>query len=66
MNAQTGIIRSFNPANNTGMITCDLGGDINFSACQITSLQQPESGSMVEFTVDDSNCALEAVNIRYL
>ncbi|HIF9396877.1 TPA: hypothetical protein ACX6RT_000748 [Photobacterium damselae] len=66
MTSQTGIIRSFNPAERKGLITCDLGGDISFDASQISCTSYPTMGSMVEFTLDESNSKLKAVKIRYL
>ncbi|MGF1683285.1 hypothetical protein L4D09_04065 [Photobacterium makurazakiensis] len=66
MTSQTGIIRSFNPQNNTGLITCDLGGDIGFSAMNVASQGQPVSGSLVEFIMDDSKTKLQAVKIQFL
>ncbi|MDP2531179.1 cold shock domain-containing protein [Photobacterium damselae subsp. piscicida] len=61
MTSQTGIIRSFNPAEKKGLITCDLGGDISFDASQISCTSYPTMGSMVEFTLDESNSKLKAV-----
>ncbi|WP_299017659.1 hypothetical protein [uncultured Photobacterium sp.] len=66
MTSQTGIIRSFNPQNKTGLITCDLGGDIRFDATSIYGKSQPVSGSLVEFIMDDSTSKLQAVNIRFI
>ncbi|MGR5145203.1 hypothetical protein ACQKP8_01490 [Photobacterium alginatilyticum] len=66
MISQTGIIRSFNIKDKTGLITCDLGGDIRFDAASINSACQPVSGSLVEFIMDDSASKLQAVNIRFI
>ncbi len=66
MTSQTGIIRSFNPHNNIGLITCDLGGDIQFHATQVSKQQKPVSGNMVEFVMDDSSSKLQAVKIRFI
>ncbi|ELR66599.1 hypothetical protein C942_04297 [Photobacterium marinum] len=66
MTSQTGIIRSFNPKEKTGLITCDLGGDIRFEAISIRGKHAPESGSLVEFTMDDSKSKLQAVDIRFI
>ncbi|OLQ72792.1 hypothetical protein BIT28_06270 [Photobacterium proteolyticum] len=66
MISQTGIIRSFNTKDKTGLITCDLGGDIRFDAVNINSACQPVSGSLVEFIMDDSSNKLQAVNIRFI
>ncbi|MCG7588117.1 cold shock domain-containing protein [Photobacterium sp. OFAV2-7] len=66
MISQTGIIRSFNTKDKTGLITCDLGGDIRFDAVNITGACQPVSGSLVEFIMDDSSNKLQAINIRFI
>ena len=66
MTSQTGIIRSFNPVEKIGLITSDLGGGIRFDASQVCSRSQPSSGSMVEFTLDDSSNKLKAVKIRFI
>ncbi|MGF1686547.1 hypothetical protein L4C36_07595 [Photobacterium japonica] len=66
MHSETGIIRSFNPMNNTGLITCDLGGDISFTAANVMTQGQPSSGSLVEFIMDDSSNKLQAVKIRFI
>lgn len=66
MTSQTGIIRSFNPTEKTGLITCDLGGDIRFEAVNVTDTDQPISGSLVEFIMDDSASELRAIEIRFI
>ncbi|WP_305814652.1 cold shock domain-containing protein [Photobacterium leiognathi] len=66
MTSQTGIIRSFNPVEKIGLITNDLGGDIRFDASQVCGQAQPSSGSMVEFSLDDSSNKLKAVKIRFI
>ncbi len=66
MTSQTGIIRSFNPVEKIGLITSDLGGDIRFDASQVCGQAQPSSGSMVEFSLDDSSNKLKAVKIRFI
>ncbi|MGF1735786.1 hypothetical protein [Photobacterium satsumensis] len=66
MISHTGIIRSYNPTNRTGLITCDLGGDIRFCGINIASQGQPASGSLVEFIMDDSSSNLQAVKIRFI
>ena len=66
MTSQTGIIRSFNPTEKTGLITCDLGGDIRFEAANVTDTDQPISGSLVEFIMDDSANELQAIEIRFI
>lgn len=66
MTSQTGIIRSFNPTEKTGLITCDLGGDIRFKAVNVSDTDQPVSGSMVEFIMDDSANELQAIEIRFI
>ncbi|MGF1724419.1 hypothetical protein [Photobacterium nomapromontoriensis] len=66
MTSQTGIIRSFNPHSKTGQITCDLGGDICFTAANIATQGQPASGSLVEFIMDDSSNKLQAIKIRFI
>ncbi|WEM45064.1 hypothetical protein PTW35_18385 (plasmid) [Photobacterium sp. DA100] len=66
MISHTGIIRSYNPTNRTGLITCDLGGDIRFYGANIASQGQPVSGSLVEFDMDDSSNSLQAVKIRFI
>ncbi|KLV08338.1 MULTISPECIES: hypothetical protein [Photobacterium] len=66
MISQTGIIRSYNPFNQTGLITSDLGGDIRFSAAQVSEQDSPASGSLVSFILDDSEHTLQAVKIRFI
>lgn len=66
MISHTGIIRSYNPVNRTGLITCDLGGDIRFCGANITSQGKPASGSLVEFIMDDSSKNLQAVKIKFI
>jgi cold shock CspA family protein len=65
MTSQTGIIRSFNSAENNGLITCDLGGDICFDASSVNG-GLPVSGSLVEFIMDDSANKLQAIKIRLI
>lgn len=66
MISQTGIIRSFNSKDKTGLITCDLGGDIRFDVANVNGNYQPVSGSLVEFIMDDSANKLQAVKIRFI
>ncbi|MCG7498268.1 cold shock domain-containing protein [Vibrio sp. Of7-15] len=63
---QTGIIRSFNSQQKNGFITCDLGGDIQFDASSVCDNNQPMSGRLVEFIMDDSAVKLQAIKIRFI
>ncbi|WP_245905537.1 cold shock domain-containing protein [Photobacterium lipolyticum] len=66
MTSETGIIRCFNPKEKKGLITSDLGGDICFDISSISSNNQPVSGSLVEFIMDDSSNKLQAVKVRFI
>ncbi len=66
MTSENGIIRCYKTKKKKGLITSDLGGDICFDVSSINSNNQPVSGSLVEFIMDDSSSKLQAVKIRFI
>ena len=62
----TGMVRSFSPETRQGVITCDLGGDVHFSAEHVHCKKLPQTGYMVEFKYDESAAGMWAMDIRFL